>query len=444
MAIALSGGINVWGEFDGSSRSNFIDGLTTFLLLAGWALTASVPASVSNIYSGQPSNGDTVTAGLVYTFVTSLTATANEVLIGSTLIDTLTHLVDAIVHTTGSGTEWSAATPANTIMTATFDGTATVTLLSAFPGPTGNGTPSSYGSLLGGGYKVTGTSPQTDLASTASTLAYIHDNQQVVGSNPLANLVISDAAESLVSNTHFVSTLAGGTTFRVVANRCQFFCYRPTINNYGGGSIFAAGVPYVAPASACSGDVPQLPTDLAFWVSNDFNGFVGDNPTTPRTTINDDGGGYFTRLDQLAQVYASGGENIGTWESSDAGFNSSVTLGDFRLVAMTTPLNYDLTEVGNLVDAMKWHGGNGQLGRRMLLEPLVAWHDPISGATPVRGQLWDAWIGTDTVPMDTVQQFDDGKYYVAFTHNNAWGTLWLQVPTPTPQTFSSLQASYAN
>ena len=94
------------------------------------------------------------------------------------------------------------------------------------------------------------------------------------------------------------------------------------------------------------------------------------------------------------------------------------------------------------IDAMRWHGGNGTVGRRMLVEPLVVWGDP-SGAGPLfRGQLWNAWIGTDQVPMDTVQQFDDSNYYMAFTNQGKWGTLWLEIPGPQPLGLTSV--SYAH
>jgi hypothetical protein len=76
------------------------------------------------------------------------------------------------------------------------------------------------------------------------------------------------------------------------------------------------------------------------------------------------------------------------------------------------------------------------VGKRMLLEPLAAWAPPGGGTSSspaqISGQLWNAWIGTDQVPMDTVQQFDDENYYLAFTHQGKFGTLWLEIPGPEP------------
>lgn len=443
MGIALSGGINIWTQFDGSTRSNFIDGMAQSLLMAGWELTDSVPASVSHTYGSQPSNGSTLLAGKTYTFVITLNNAADgQVFLGATLADTLQNLIDCINLGTGAGTEYSTATTANTSMSASLTGT-TVTLLSAFPGPTGNGTPSDYGALLGGGYKVTGTSPQTDLAGTLSTKAYIHDKQFTLGSNALSNVQMLNAAETIASNLHLVSTVPG-RRYRVVANRCQFFCYRVGVANDGTGSTICGGVTYIAPSTSCAGDVPQAPVDFSFWVSNDYNANVGNNNTTPRTTLNDFGGGHWTRLDQYAQVFKNFNDNVTGWAASDAAYEADLTLGDFRIMSMSTSLNYTLLNSGSLIDSMRWHGGNGQLGRRMLLEPIVAWV-PSGGGTPqIRGQLWDAWISTDTVPMDTVQQFADGRWYVAFTNNNAFGTLWLLVPGPNPLNPSGTNASYAN
>jgi hypothetical protein len=141
---------------------------------------------------------------------------------------------------------------------------------------------------------------------------------------------------------------------------------------------------------------------------------------------------HYESTDLVAQVAENAGDSNG-WAASDAALNSDVTLGDFHLMTMSPVHTYNsFAGADGLIDSMRWHGGNGTIGRRMLLEPLIAWAPPAGGAPVVTGQIYNAWIGTDQVPMDTVQQFSDSNYYVAFTNNCQFGTLWLQVPGPEP------------
>jgi hypothetical protein len=145
------------------------------------------------------------------------------------------------------------------------------------------------------------------------------------------------------------------------------------------------------------------------------------------------------------------GDADGQWTNTDALFNSNLLTGgsditgDFRMVGMTPSWNFQLDPSTTLIDGAKWHGGNGLAGRPMLIEPLVAWADTSDTGPPsIRGQLWDAWLRTDQIAMDTVETFDDGKHYVALSNLAKFGTLWLLVPGPTPIQFETLQASYAN
>ena len=95
--------------------------------------------------SQQPSNNDTVSVGLsgnkvTYTFKTTLTPSANEVLIGSSLAETVDNLASAINDSsTGSsapvdGTDWATGTVANPYVSATVAaGSDTVTITDRVP-----------------------------------------------------------------------------------------------------------------------------------------------------------------------------------------------------------------------------------------------------------------------------------------------------------------------
>lgn len=541
MPLALSGGINVWGEFPGESRNQFIDGLTTFLLQAGWQLAVRVKATISGVHSHNPNNGDTVQAGgLTYTFVTTLNNSVPlQVKIGGTMIISLQNLVSAINHNLpDAGTLWSTVTPVNPQVTASFNGVDTVTLTSLFGGPVGNGTPSTYGALVNGGYKVHATSPQGNLTGGGGgatvgeiqSRSYIYDHQatdafsnvyshvkmssidETIASNEqtlrtIAPIVITNATnatpvvittatnhgystganvnvQNVIGNvgangtwnnvtvldaTHIsltgsagtgayisggllrsVTHVADGSTifgrrFRVVANRCQFFCYVPGIAGDNFGSLMCGGCPWMPPTSACSGEVAAPSTTLGFWISSDRAPLT--NPaTSPRTScvLNQH---YTQDLALTGNTFTK--NDASGWTQSDAAFNTQVTLGGntigtFRLMAMTPFPNFPLNVGTAMIDSIKWFGA-GDVGKPMLLEPLVAW-GPVDSTHPpeVRGQLWDAWVRTDQVPMDTVQTFSDSRIYVAMTDVAKFGTLWLIVPSLTPTQIESIQASYAN
>lgn len=437
----------MWGEFPGETRNQFIDGLTTFLLQAGWNLSARVKASVtSSAYTVNFSNGNTVTlAGVTYIFVTSITnTTPGEILIDVSLATSLNNLIAAVTSGAGSGTKYSIATPLNALVTASTDGTH-VTVTYKQPGPVGNGTPTDYGPLVYGGWKVHGTSPQTGtgLANPLESHAYIYDHQVVSGGHVYAHAQALTADESIASGEKNMRVLAG-RRYRVVANRCQFFCYVEGSAADNLGQFVAAGVPWIPPTSACSGEVAGAPTSQTFWIVSDFS--IGNPAATPRTVTAL--AGHFTEdgVQNTTPIF----DGVG-WTQSDALFNTnflaggSDPTGNFRLLNMTPSWNFGLEPSATLIDGMKWFGGNGLAGKPMLLEPLVAWADTSDTQPPaVRGQLWDAWIRTDQMAMDTVEIFDDGRHYVSLSNLAKFGSLWLFVPGPTPIQFEAIEASYAN
>jgi hypothetical protein len=459
MGLADAGGINTWTEFDGSTRNNFIEGLTTTLLMAGWSLTEKVFASITGTFGGNPSNGQTVSAGFqIYTFVTSLSGTANQVLIGLALGNSLANLVAAINLGPGAGTLYSAATPINTIVQATTTGS-DVTFTFRFAGPMGNSTPTTFGKMTNGGFKLTGLSPQlqASMAGQMSTKVHAYDRGLTSGSKQFANAKFLSADESLSSGERTIMT-SPGRTFRCVANQAQFFAYVPGVAADPNGSVLAGGIPWIAPASTCSNDVPQAPANFAFWNTGDFDSFLANAHSTPRTTVISILGRHYSDTDLALQPTPAAGaaaqvtNNLGdanNWFESDGAYNSSLLIGEssadailFRLASIHPAYNYGLDTGSTMIDSMRWHGGNGTVGRRVLVEPLVVWGDPSGPGPLIRGQLWNAWIGTDQVPMDTVQQFDDSNHYVAFTDQGKFGTLWLQVPGPNPFILTSV--SYAH
>lgn len=130
-----------------SSEAESLDGqdeqytAAAFETLSRVSLSATATGTVSAFAAGtaavgdirvdsQPSDDDTVLVGLTghtqtYTFKTTLTPTANEVLIGADTAETADNLASAIndsstgTSTPVSGTDWAAATVANAYVSAT-------------------------------------------------------------------------------------------------------------------------------------------------------------------------------------------------------------------------------------------------------------------------------------------------------------------------------------
>lgn len=85
------------------------------------------PTTGTLTFTQNPSNGETVTIGYkTYTFQTTLTNTANNVKIGSTLAETITNLAAAINAGSGSGTSYAALTKQHGNVSATANATTLV------------------------------------------------------------------------------------------------------------------------------------------------------------------------------------------------------------------------------------------------------------------------------------------------------------------------------
>lgn len=100
--------------------------------------TPAVAAKGVLTLSAAPGNGETATVGQTYTFVTVLTATANQVLIGADESEAAENLVAAITRAAGAGTVYGAPTALNTQVTAEVTGAGEVTATAKTAGTAGN------------------------------------------------------------------------------------------------------------------------------------------------------------------------------------------------------------------------------------------------------------------------------------------------------------------
>lgn len=100
--------------------------------------TPAVAATGTLTLSSNPNNTETVTVGQTYTFVSVLTSTANQVLIGANAAESAANLVAAITRSAGAGSVYGAPTPLNTVVTAEVVSTSNVKVTAKTAGTAGN------------------------------------------------------------------------------------------------------------------------------------------------------------------------------------------------------------------------------------------------------------------------------------------------------------------
>jgi hypothetical protein len=124
------------GEVGSDAINATIDAL---LVVATAAPVNAVAASQTLTASGVFSNGQTVTiGGVVYTFETTLTNVAGNVLIGANAAASLDNLKSAVNLTAGGGTTYAAATVIHPTVTATTNADTTQLFVAKTAGAGGN------------------------------------------------------------------------------------------------------------------------------------------------------------------------------------------------------------------------------------------------------------------------------------------------------------------
>lgn len=228
------------------------------------------------------------------------------------------------------------------------------------------------------------------------------------GSGNCTQLFGQNANGSIVATLPIYLLPTAGRTFRVIANRYQFF-------------VFTEGTP--AAREFAAGGVPYVPSFVAiteaFWLQGNAE---SDTDTTVR-------GSFRTAL---TVDYVASTERIGTtfqlvngnsW--SQAGAFGGGTQPGYQSLVSPSAQDYTITTAG-----YQWFDGSA-----FISEPLIAWgitdHDQPSR---VMGQLWDAVIVSDSFSGDSSITFDSRTWY-AITNSNTGGngiqgrgTLFVMVP----------------
>src|SRR5207245_10885064 len=121
-------------QFAPTSVQAICDAIKNALINCGWTSVAK-GSTATLIFNGVPSNGQICIIGSVtYTFLTTLTGTANQVHIGGTAAACANNFYEAVNAGAGSGTDYSAATTANSQATASLDSSTVVRFTSTATG----------------------------------------------------------------------------------------------------------------------------------------------------------------------------------------------------------------------------------------------------------------------------------------------------------------------
>lgn len=216
------------------------------------------------------------------------------------------------------------------------------------------------------------------------------------GSGVSCRFKAMNIAETKVQSGDCFLASAGDKTYRIIANRYQFFVLGPNLNVSG--EYIAGGVPYLP--AFLTGVITE-----AFWLHSSS---TTDNDTAFRNSFR-------SRLNLTPHQSFTNVGNLYTICNGNVAENNNNyggNIGMLRLVGMGTSF---YTEYNS---AYRWHDDSS-----MLYEPLIAWgiSSNFGDEAKIRGQLWDSFITSDAWTADTTITVD-GHNFLAITHSNAGTT----------------------
>lgn len=233
-AVAATGALS---QAPGASATAATDTLTG----ANFTEGAAGSNTITYLNADNPANNDTATiAGTIYTFVTSLTGAANQVLIGGSTAQSVANLAAAVNATSGGGgVAYSAGQTANANVNATVNGDV-ITLTANVNGTAGNAftiasntTGITLGSAANGGALTGGTAGATvtvggQTYTFVSALSHTETANEVIASSEatgLTNLAAavngtggSNYSANTVANSQVTAGTPTNTTLVFTAN----------------------------------------------------------------------------------------------------------------------------------------------------------------------------------------------------------------------------------
>lgn len=504
MAIQEAGGTYRNDTYPGiTTYIDLLDSINTTLVAAGWD-TDFIRGFNKIVYTGQPSNNDTVSlGGVVYTFKSVINnGVPREVTIGASADVTWQNFTNCVIGGPGAGSGYSSVTTANTQYNAAINTTLAEVTVSSTSDSISVGFNAAMtescsnaawyyldnaasGRTAFSGYRwqsaatpaglkiaVRGFLRDMDSSNAAVQLRFVLEDESGVFPSPETYLTPASLATNPSSKTCGArlganSTSLPSTTWRVIANKYQFFVFADTL--YSGAGIFlAAGVPWIpdffypkqiVDASATSPIV--ITTSGAHgWTTGDvisvvgINGLTGANgnftvTVTGATTASLNGstfsggyssGGYAAKVGQAIS-------NVGWMANSFSGSTTWLYLQTAPSDWVTGLLNGSVTDPNGSystgtpalvvpVDSGLAEGANSQLWYNsdvLISEPLYAAGTTNAGTSWLLGQFWDSFFHCKAESGGTTGTFDSKNWYV-LTENatgsstSREGALVLRVP----------------
>lgn len=388
MPIQYAGGTNVNATFTGATRQDILSNLKTQLVNAGWTNIAQASAQ-------GPGNVGNFTVTIATPGV--VTFTSHGFLGGERVV----------LQTTGA---LPTGLSVNTVYFVKYVDANTFNLATTSGGSNINTTGSQSGTHT--------LNAEMILLQSAATSQSLQINVRLKDNRgSCVQISIENTGGTLLGqsdSTHGGNLLpAAAQTFRVIANRYQFFCFVPGV--YTTPRKFAgAGVPYI-PA-------PNSVPAAAGWMVCDS---VSDTDTSSRAS-------WRTGLKSGAQASAPSvqmmwGSTI--WETGNNTGPAAVSTNSSNILSLIQ-LVMGLSIAGN--------GGTLSSGQPALYrwanndimtsDPLLAWGLSTLGDEPLlRAQLWDALAVQDSFTGDTTTTFDSHNWF-GLTHSNI-GSGTGSVPT---------------
>lgn len=457
MSIIYSGNAQAFTITTGPSTpsSDYEAGFVSGMVTAGWTNTL-INASDVLTFTSNPANASTVTLdsstnAVTYTFVSSFSNTAFNVLIGDSLSASISNLVACITGGAGGGSLYGNGTGYHAHNTITAVGTSTTLTASYITGGSaGNGAAASTtgtlngtwatSTLLGGGNNLL--SAITPQGLQASCLVYTTSGSFYNPGTAL-NVIAGDRSRARTSPNlcggSSAQVVGSSTSFKVIANKYQFLSFQlGTANStyaMNGVGVFVPAIPSSLQAptiTAATNASPIQCTIASHGYSNGQTVFIVGG--TGNTAVN---GTWTITVVDSNNFTLGGSTGNGTYTGNAICANTTIgqTIAEAIFTSGTSGagpvtlrqgVNPNGGEVWQCVNTLT--GSNAAAGSApvvfwpnnaiqwydnsyFMYEPFVGWAPSGSGSQKIIGQMWDmVAIHNNSITLDQTATFDSPSH----------------------------------
>ena len=469
MSLVFSGGTLVDATFNlgtSAKKKALYDGVLAALASAGWSGTTTLPSQIFTMdNTSNAANNETITAlGKVYTFKTAINnSNDGEVLVGATGVDSYNNLVAAINLAAGSGTTYASATTAGdgTITASSLAGTAADTITySADSTDDADGAVSD--TIADGDWDAATLGQASFAAESAETPDYLTCRLGIFYDGETNNVtwVIynrdASASEELLATVSF--TYTDNADQRILANKYGFWCFKP--GSAGDFTTFGANVSSIPEPMRCKKITAATNATPIAITTNVPHGYTtgwqvkqlyveGNTAANGTFTIVVTGPSSYTCTGSVGNgafsgsrgvvgattsgykeifefsfgwtgVYSGGGnhfrDNLDTNRGTPGIFNGTSYPHTAEWVSTTITRIYE--------DNSKYPWYNDAV---LMDTPIFAVSEDGGTTWKIAGQLYNAAILRQQLPLDQPITDESGNNWLALTDNWADGTIMVQV-----------------